>query len=293
MRWDDMRLFLGVARRGGLTGAARLLRLDPATLGRRMARLEAETGAALFVKGPSGYRLTEAGARLMGHAERAESALRAAESELQGEMSGAVRIGAPDGCATYLLPQVTAALAEANPDLQFEILALPRVFDLNRREVDMAISVSRPSAGRITVRKVSDYRLSLAAHRDYLAARPPIGARADLARHRIVGYVPDMIFDSELDYLGQVGIDRVDLASSSVAVQARWIAGGAGLGIVHDFTLPHLPGVVRVLPGEVELTRTFWLLRPDEDVRAARLDTAADALTAGLRAEIARAEGRA
>ncbi len=293
MHWDDMRLFLGVARGGGLTSAARALRLDPATLGRRIARLEADLGARLFVKGPTGYRPTEEGARLLDHAERAETAFRAAETELRGALSGAVRIGAPDGCATYLLPQVTASLARDNPDLEIEVVALPRIFDLNRREVDMAIAVSRPTAGRITVQKISDYRLSLAAHRDYLAAAPQLRSVADLRDHRIVGYVPDMIFDRELDYLGGIGVDRVDLASSAVAVQARWIAQGAGVGIVHDFTLPHSPGVVRLLPDEVSLTRTFWLLRPAGDVRAARLDSVARALVAGLRAEIACAECRA
>jgi len=292
MHWDDMRVFLGVARDGGLTGAARSLRLDPATLGRRVARLEDALGAALFVKGPQGYRLTAEGGRLFDHAERAEAAMRAAEAELGGAMTGAVRIGAPEGCATWLLPQVTAEMVAANPGLTVEIVALPRVFDLNRREVDMAIAVSRPTAGRITVQKVSDYRLSLAAHRDYLVDRP-IAAVDELSRHRVVGYVPDMIFDRELDYLGEIGVGRVDLASSSVVVQGQWIARGQGIGIVHDFALSQLPGVIRALPDAVRLTRAFWLLRPAEDPRAARLDAVAAALAQGLRAEVDRAEGLA
>ena len=293
MHWDDMRIFLGVARSGGLTGAAPLLRLDPATLGRRIARLEASLGETLFVKGPTGYRPSEAGARLIEHAERAEAALRAAEADVRGGLTGAVRIGAPDGCATYLLPRVTAAVMEANPDLDIEIVSLPRVFDLNRREADMAIAVSRPRGGRLTVQKISDYRLSLAAHRDYLARMPPIRGLADLSQHRVVGYVPDMIFDRELDYLGEIGVDRVDLASSSVAVQGQWIAQAAGIGIVHDFMLGHVPGVVRVLPEAVALRRSYWLLRPDGDVSAARHDAVARALVDGLRAEIPRAEGLA
>ena len=106
----------------------------------------------------------------------------------------------------------------------------------------------------------------------------------------MVGYVPDMIFDRELDYLGEIGVSRVDLASSSVAVQAQWIGQGAGIGIVHDFTLPQTPGVVRVLPDDISLVRSYWLLRPEGDVRAARHDAVARALVDGLRAEIPRAE---
>ena len=290
MHWDDMRVFLAVARGGGLTGGGRALRLDPATVGRRVGRLEADLGAALFVKGPQGYRLTEDGVALFDHAERAESAMLAAEAEVRGALSGAVRIGAPEGCATYLLPQVTAVMAAANPGLEIEIVALPRMFDLNRREVDMAVAVSRPTAGRITAQKISDYRLSLAAHHSYLSQHPVTDA-GSLNSHRIVGYVPDMIHDRELDYLGEIGVTRVDLASSSVLVQAEWIARGEGLGIVHDFILSRLPGVSRVVADKVALTRTFWLLRPQDDARAARLDAVARALVLGVRAEIAQAEG--
>ncbi|MDO7631520.1 MAG: LysR family transcriptional regulator, partial [Loktanella sp.] len=55
MNWDDMRVFLAVARAEGLTAAAPVLKMDPATLGRRVARLEASIGGALFVKSPQGY----------------------------------------------------------------------------------------------------------------------------------------------------------------------------------------------------------------------------------------------
>ena len=54
--WDDVRLFLAVAREGGLSAAGKQLRLDPATLGRRMARLETSLGTGLFVKSPKAMR---------------------------------------------------------------------------------------------------------------------------------------------------------------------------------------------------------------------------------------------
>ena len=103
--------------------------------------------------------------------------------------------GAPDGCANYLLPQVIAAICDANPGLEVQLVALPRVFNLSKREADMAVGVSRPEAGRLTVQKLTDYRLHLAASRDYLAGQGPIRSREDLRAHRFVGYIPDMIFD--------------------------------------------------------------------------------------------------
>ena len=124
----------------------------------------------------------------------------------------------------------------------------------------------------------------------WLAAHGPIARLEDLNRHRIVGYIPDMIFDRELDYLAEIGAEAVPLASNSVAVQLNWLRQGAGVGVVHAFAMPFAPELVRVLPDAVALTRSFWLIRHATDARVPRLDRFARALTAGLRREVARLE---
>ncbi|MFN6978551.1 MAG: LysR family transcriptional regulator, partial [Gemmobacter sp.] len=279
-----------------LSAAGRSLRIDAATVGRRVARLEAALGAVLFRRSAQGYALTEAGARLMDHAMRAEAAMLTTLAAVRGGdapgLSGQVRVGAPDGCASYLLPQVVAALAAANPGLEVQIVALPRVFNLSRREADMAIAVSPPAAGRLLAQKITDYRLVLAGSRAYLDTHPPIAARADLQGHRVIGYIPDMIFDPELDYLAEIGVEAPHLASNSVPVQFNLVRAGAGLGIVHAFALPFAPDLVPVLP-EVVLTRAFWLIRHADDRRDERLTRVAAALADGLRREVARLESRA
>ncbi len=292
MDWDDLRIFLSVARSESLSAAGKRLRIDPATVGRRIARLEEAMGARLFAKSPQGYALTEEGTRLLGHAERVESAMEGAREALTGPegLSGQIRIGAPDGCANYLLPQVLAAICDANPGLEVQIVALPRVINLSKREADMAIAVSRPTAGRLTVQKLTDYHLHLAAHPDYLARHPPITVPEDLKAHRMIGYIPDMIFDKELDYLSEIGTTAVPLASNSVSVQLNWLRCGAGVGIVHDFALPAAPGLVKIIPDRVSLTRAFWLIRHADDGRVERLNRFADLLTRGIRAEMVRLE---
>ena len=292
--WDDLRIFLAVARGDSLSGAGRVLRMDPATVGRRVARLEEALGQPLFAKSPQGYALTEAGAGLMSHAEEAEQALGQGAEAVRGTgegMSGQIRIGAPDGCANFLLPQVCAEIGAQNPDLEIQIVALPRIVNLSRREADIAIGVSAPTAGRLVVQKLTDYRLHLAASEGYLAQHPPIRTRADLKGHRFVGYIPDMIFDKELDYLADLGLERVGLASNSVSVQFHWLRQGAGLGIVHDFALPAGPGLRKVLPDDVALSRSFYLIRHADDRRLGRLNTFAQALHQGVRRELTRLEG--
>ncbi|WP_298862540.1 LysR family transcriptional regulator [uncultured Sulfitobacter sp.] len=291
--WDDLRLFLAVAREQSLSGAGKVLRLDPATLGRRMGRLEKAMQMALFVKSPQGYALTQAGEELLVRAGAVEQAMRGASvgDVAQSEtLSGQIRLGAPDGCANYLLPQVCAAIARENPQLDIQIVALPRVFNLTRREADMAIGVSAPTAGRLVVRQVTQYKLHLAASDSYLAQHSAISDVADLNQHQMVGYISDMIFDRELDYLADLGAGRVALASNSVSVQVNMLRQGAGVGVVHDFSLAFAPELRRVLTDEVSLTRAFYLIRHVDDARNLRLARFADALSAGLREEVARLE---
>ena len=292
--WDDLRIFLSVARTESLSGAGRRLGLDASTVGRRIARLEGAVGAALFLKTPQGYQLTAEGARLIAPAEAAEQAASAAAEAVRADagITGQLRIGAPDGCANYLLPQVARDLCKAHPGLEVQIVALPRVVNLTRREADMAIAVSPPDAGRLTVQRLADYRLHLAAHRDYLAAHPPLTSLQALKDHRMISYIPDMIFDRELDYLSATGVETAQISSNSVAVQMQALRAGAGVGIVHDFALPFAPDVTRVLTDLISLTRSFWLIRHADDRASRRLTLLAEALAQGVRAEIHRLEGQ-
>ena len=290
MNWDDMRVFLAVARAEGLTAAAPVLKMDPATLGRRVARLETAIGAALFVKSPQGYALTDLGVQMRDRAAEAEVAFSLAVDAGQGAATllGQIRIGAPDGAANFLLPQVCADIQRANPNLEVQILALPRVVNLSRREADMAITVSPPAAGRLTVQKVTDYQLHLATRRD----ASPVRSLADIKGRAVVGYIPDMIFDKELDYLGDLGQAGVQLASNSVAVQMQMLRR-SGIGIVHDFALPSVPELTRVLTDDVALLRSFYLVRHTSDRQSERLSRFATALMAGLKTQVATLEAAA
>lgn len=292
MDWDDMRVFLAVARAESLGRAGQALKMDPATVGRRVARLEARLGRRLFHRSHQGYALTEDGLRLLPHIEAAQAHLRAAEEPgAPGEgLSGQIRLGAPDGCANYLLPQVIAHICAQHPALEVQIVALPRLFNLSRREADMAISVSAPQAGRLHAQKITDYHLHFATATAYLDQHAPIRQIADLRRHRLVGYIPDMIFDRELDYLASLSLPGAQMTSNSVPVQVNLLRQGAGLGVVHDFALPHAPDLCRVLVPAFSLTRAFYLVRHVDDLRNARLRRFADALVSGVRAQVAQLE---
>lgn len=293
VHWDDLRIFLAVARRESISGAGRALKIDAATVGRRIGRLEQGLNTSLFAKSPQGYLLTEAGLRLLSHAEKAEQSVQLAGEEVGGQdhqLSGQVRIGAPDGSANFVLPQVCAAISADHPELELQIVALPRVFNLSKREADMAITLSRPETGRQNVQKITDYRLHLAASGAYLDGAAPISELADLRAHRIVGYIPDMIFDKEVDYLADFGAEKTNVASNSFAVQFHLMRQSAGIGMVHDFAMPFGPELRLVLPEVVALTRTFYLIRHASDIRVERLNRIAELVRTGIAREVARLE---
>jgi DNA-binding transcriptional LysR family regulator len=292
LRWDDLRLFLAVARQGQLTAASPPTGLDPATLGRRIAGLEASLGAKLFDRSPQGYALTEAGEGLVAHAEAMESVAEAAVSELGGHadrLTGTVRIGAPDGFANYLLIDACDALSAENPELQVQVVALPRMFSLSRREADIAISVSPPTAGRLTVRKIADYRLRLYTRRDVLAGLGPVHSLGDLRALRGIGYISDMIFDRELDYYSLLGRESdPSLTSNSLILQLRWVEKGAGIAILPDFVAREHAELEPVLTEEIALTRSFYLIRHQDDARVARINRMAETIVEHVRAALAR-----
>jgi len=294
LRWDDLKVFLQVARLNSLSNAGRALKMDPATVGRRVQRLEEDLTARLFTKSPQGYDLTDAGQRLMKHASMMEQSLLAAESEVKGQsnvLSGSIRIGAPDGSANYLLPQVCAEIVDENPGLEVQLVALPRVFNLSKREADMAVTVSPPKAGRLTVQRVTDYHLHLAASEEYLKTHSQITKLADLKNHRMIGYISDLIFDQELDYLGDAGKElQPDLTSNSFSVQLNWARRGAGVCIVHDFAIPTFPELKKILTDQLSLKRSFYLIRHKDDQRVERLNQFAEVFAKKIRLEVQRLE---
>ena len=290
MKWDDLRVFLQLARMETLVMAGKSLSMDPATVGRRVTALEEALGAKLFDRSPTGYELTDAGRKLVDHAQSIENIAGVVQEDIGGQsdaLSGMIRIGAPDGVSNYLLTGATAELSHENPDLHIQIVALPRVFSLSQREADLTLTVSPPTAGRLKIRKVADYHLHLYAAESLLAKTGPIVSRKDMKEVPLIGYISDMIFDKELDYQSIIGAERMpQLTSNSLIVQMRWCVAGHGICILPDFVANEYPNLIKIMPEEAHLVRTFYLVRHQDDDRIARVARAADVVAEYLKAKL-------
>lgn len=262
--WDDLRFFLAVARSGRLTAAARRLGADHATVSRRITSLEVSLKAKLFERRPQGYGLTTHGERLLAKAESMETDALAIQSEIGGAdmaLSGTVRIGAPDGFGTSFLAPRLPKLIAAYPALEVQLVAMPRLLSLSKREADVAITLAPPKEGKIVARKLADYRLGLYASRGYLSKAPELNAVEDLFNHSVLGYIDDLIFTPELDYLDEVARGlRAQVQSSNLVAQLRATVAGAGVCVLPAFMAQEVPELVPVLPALVSLQRSFWLV---------------------------------
>ena len=281
MNWDDVRVFLAVARAGQFVAAARALRIDHATAARRVAALERALAARLVERRTTGVLLTEAGARFLAAAERMETACLQAQAELGDrdvELSGTVRIGAPDGLSTYYLTGVFAALAERHPAIAIQLVPTPQAGSVGRRDVDIAVVLEKPEAGRFVSRKLTDYSLGLFASGNYLARHPAPADAAALGGHRLVGYVEEFHYSPALSYVAELcGEAPVAFQCAGAIGQLEAVRAGVGIGVLHDFIARRHADLVRVLP-ERRAQRSYWIVEHEDTRGIGRIRAVHDAL---------------
>ena len=274
--WSDYQFFLEIARAGKLAKAAELLGVDATTASRRLRRLEGRLGTTLFERTREGQVLSEQGEVLLAKIEAmARVAMAITEQgakEQADKLTGALRISASEGFGSWFLAQHVPEFVSVHPLLTLDLVASSGFLSLSKREADIAVMLSRPRAGPVIARKLSDYTLRLYASAEYLDSMGrPLYPDELRANHRLVGYIPDLIYAPELSYLNEIQSDLVPgLRSSSINAQHHLIAAGAGIGVLPCFMGDADPGLERVLP-EVRIVRSFWLVTHQDTHQFARI----------------------
>jgi DNA-binding transcriptional LysR family regulator len=233
--------------------------------------------------------LTEAGHRVASSAEAMESTIVANQELIGGSkarLTGTVRIGAPDGFGTHFLAPRLVKLADLYPDLDLQLVATARLFSLSKREADIAITLSLPKEGHVVGRKLTDYSLGLYAAPSYLERFPQIRSRDDLAGHRFVGYIEELLYTPELDYLPQVSQKiSAKFRSANLIAQFNATLSGFGIAVLPRFMASREPRLQPVLPDSVSILRSFWLLMHADSKDLARIRAVADYIYATVEQE--------
>jgi len=259
--WDDLRVFLALAAHGSLSATARALGLSHATVGRRLAALEARLGQSLVDRGAQGWRLTAAGAAVAAAARpMTDAALEVSRvTDRRPGLEGLVRLTATRSVADHLVAPSLGELARRHPAVTIEILTGTRRFSLARREADLALRFGRPDESTLVGRRLVTLKAAL-------FAAPPVAAEA-----RAGAAVPLIGFDAanrllpEAVWLAAAFPDRrYALRSDSQSAQAEAARAGLGLALLPWFVAADLDGLEAVAIGPPPPTRDVWLLiRPD------------------------------
>lgn len=279
LAWDDLRLFLALARTGQIAHAATALGVNPTTVSRGLRRLQERLGQTLFEHGPAGRVLTEDGERLLRHVEAMQRAADRVEeaSRAPHGLAGILRVSVSEGFGTAFIAGHIQDFVARHPALTVELVATSGFLNPSRREADLAVMLARPQAGPVVSSKLSNYALRLYASHAYLNRHgPPADVTALADRHRLIGYVPDLLYSPELNYLGEMSPGLVaHVRSSSINAQHRMIAAGVGIGVLPRFIGDADDALRPILP-DLAFTRSFWVVTHQDTrqlmrVRAFRL----------------------
>lgn len=288
MDWDDLRVFLAVAKTGSLTRAAQTLDLSQPTVGRRIAALEKRTGARLLERTPTGYISTVAGAAILSSLERMEGEALSVERMISGHdagLSGTVRVTAIEWFAARTLAPIYAEFTLANPEVTIELLTDVRLFSLTRREADIALSFNRFDQADIFQRKVAEVPHALFAAPSYVERYGKPSCADGMSGHAVIQMDEQHGGQVDAEWLaGLAAGARIVLRSNSREAQARACAGGAGVAVLPRCLGEKTQGLVEIVTPSPPPCRTVWL-GVHRDVRQTpRVRALVEATAEGLKA---------
>lgn len=252
--WNDIKIFLALARDGRLDGAAKRLGVNATTVSRRIKALSGQLGGPLFQRIDNGYRLTALGAALLADAEALDTLHHsiAARAGRASAPSGRVPISAvPLVADIYLIPALAPFLAQF-PDIAVEIVAEERNADLTRRDADLAIRFARPRAGGLTVQA---QRLGALSFGIYSVAAAPA---------RWIGYEPQHADLPQARWLAQKN-PRAGVAVGTLASAMAAAASGLGYTLLPDRMAARDKRLIRQEERSEIPSRDVWLLSHKDD----------------------------
>ncbi|VVN82793.1 HTH-type transcriptional regulator DmlR [Pseudomonas fluorescens] len=286
MNWDDTRVFLAVCRESTLRGAARVLGVDQATVGRRITALEKSLSATLFLRTSEGYALTAVGEAALKAAEKMEHSALELQRQIQGlddRLTGIVRVSTTDSMAIDFLIPAIARLHAQHPDVRVQLDASTQILSLSKREADIAVRNTRPDNPDLIARRIARWPVGLFASRDYVEAHGVPAPGSAFEGHDLVVYQPYLQGNKDITLVSEpLGRGRI-VSSLSSGLLVRWaIAAGIGLGEIPVY-MGERDGLVRLWP---ERTRPVpydvWLVTHADLRHTARVRVVIDEIVAGF-----------
>ena len=261
MDWDDVRVFLAVARHGSLRAAGRALCLSQPTIGRRLASFEATFGGpTLFDRLPEGLRLNAAGDALMPVAEEVETAALALErrrAAVSPALSGTVRVSVGEWGGAFLARHLDQSSESGfPPTLTLELVESWETANLARRDADLALRHGVPEGGNLYVSKVGVIACAAYRRRDDGIGDGRCGAAWVTYPEEQSHVLTARWVDQQVRATG----GNVALRASTLPLRAAAVRAGIGVGLLPCFLGDADPSLERMTPPVPELGAEYWVI---------------------------------
>lgn len=286
--WADVRVFVALARYGSLSATARALRVNHATVARRLAGLELALGTKLFERRPTGYMLTPAGRQALEPASAMEDAAGAlGRVRSKSSLTGLIRITAtPSLAETFLTPRLMA-LQKLYPALDFEVIAERGRVSLPRHQSDIALRLGRPEHGDILARRVAQVSYG------FYCVRKWRDRLKDGISPLFIGFdEAGAQFPEALWMARRLRDQRLAFRTNYQTGQIAAARAGFGIALLPHFLAAGESALVEVRLPEVPPARELWLLTRRDVRRAPQLRTVTEFLVDLFRRERAIFDGR-
>lgn len=254
--WENLRYFLALATSGTLLGAARALGVEHATVSRRVSLLEEQLRTKLIDRRGRKIQLTGEGERIALMARRmGDEALVIEQAALsRQQLAGTVRISAPPALSTAMLAGPIARLRRRHPEIEIILVGEKRYVSLNRREADIAVRLTRPEQGDLTVMRLGSMRFHFYATPGYLADTPEDA-------WSFISYSDEMETSPQHRRLLEIARGRrIGLQASTLEFQMAAARAGGGIAILPDFLVGAADGLVQAIEEKTPVTRDIWLV---------------------------------
>lgn len=251
LNWDDMRVFLAVARHRSLSAAARHLKVTQPTVGRRLAQLEEALSARLFDRLPDGLVQTAAGAELMTIAEemeRAAETLERRQATLADQVSGTVRLSVFEAPAQFLTEHLWE-LRQALPEIEIEIAFAHLNANLSKREADLVVRSCLPESPELIARKVGTLAYAVYGSERYVGDNPSARGQNRYTDCNWVSFDDSHTYFPGHTWLSeQLGGRPPETRVNNGLILHDAVRKGAGLGVLPCFAGDPDPQMVRLTP---------------------------------------------
>lgn len=274
IKWDDLRVFLEVARQGSVHAAAKRLRLDHSTVCRRVGKLESILSVKLLNRTRKGVTVRADVHELLKHIENMDVHANALEDAIvRGSAGGSqlVRVATMEGLASQYVARRLSLLAEFDASVRLELVSIPQTVDLSRKEADVFLSFFNPRTPGLTSKRTASVAMHLYCSPSYLRRRGTPQTLADLAEHDFIGYIEELLTIDAVRWLDDlVQNPRIVFHSNSILAQCNAAINGLGIVMLPTFVAVDVAGLQRLFP-DVSVQRDVWLSVRTEQMHLPRI----------------------